>query len=292
MMKKNIILIVFLIFITQFSYSQKDSVKVTYIANEGFLIEIQNKKILVDAYFGNEELNFCDIPLKSVQNDIENAKGIFSDVNILTASHNHCDHFDASVVASHLLNNNDATFISTQQSLDMIKTYSPSDYDKVKEQLMEVTPAPKESSKVEVDGVKLTILRLNHNLSMKTDTITGEKYNKHENVQNLGIIFEINGYKIFHSGDANSKSKEHIEVFKDQLKDIDIAFFDRSFFYPLDGVGLEIVRELINPKHVVLMHIRPANIKYFNSVANALQEEPYSITVFNKQMDIKKFDVD
>ena len=32
------------------------NVKVTYIANEGFLIEVENKSVLIDALFGDKEL--------------------------------------------------------------------------------------------------------------------------------------------------------------------------------------------------------------------------------------------
>jgi hypothetical protein len=40
----------------------QDSCKITYISNEGFLIETQGKKVLIDGLFDHIEGNWCDSP--------------------------------------------------------------------------------------------------------------------------------------------------------------------------------------------------------------------------------------
>ena len=45
-------------------------VEVTYIANEGFLIKVGDKKILIDALFGDKDYGFCDIPTDETMNSI------------------------------------------------------------------------------------------------------------------------------------------------------------------------------------------------------------------------------
>jgi hypothetical protein len=52
------------------------SAKLTYIANTGFLIEIQNKKVLIDALFGEKELSYCDTPDLNVIKSIINGENI------------------------------------------------------------------------------------------------------------------------------------------------------------------------------------------------------------------------
>ena len=49
-------------------YSQEtvNSCTITYIANDGFLIETNNSKVLIDALFGGINGNWCDQPDDSV----------------------------------------------------------------------------------------------------------------------------------------------------------------------------------------------------------------------------------
>jgi len=47
-------------------HDQRSQMTVTYIANTGFLVECEDKKILIYALFGNFESNWCYIPPDSV----------------------------------------------------------------------------------------------------------------------------------------------------------------------------------------------------------------------------------
>jgi hypothetical protein len=65
-MRKIIVLIVMLIS-NQICYSNNNenkvkNVEVTYAANEGFVIKVGDKKILIDALFGDKDYGFCEIP--------------------------------------------------------------------------------------------------------------------------------------------------------------------------------------------------------------------------------------
>ena len=51
MKRKAIIIFLLLSYITVSSYAQQEKVNVTYVGNAGFLINIGDKKILIDALF-------------------------------------------------------------------------------------------------------------------------------------------------------------------------------------------------------------------------------------------------
>lgn len=81
------------------------NIKITYISNEGFLIEVGSNSILIDALFGDKQYGFCDIPDSSQIKSMRNAEDIFEDIDLITATHRHIDHFYAPFVIDHLLNN-------------------------------------------------------------------------------------------------------------------------------------------------------------------------------------------
>ena len=60
-MKTIVIILLGLMLVPSLIYSQNEC-KITYISNEGFLIEADGKKVLIDALFDKIEGNWCDSP--------------------------------------------------------------------------------------------------------------------------------------------------------------------------------------------------------------------------------------
>ncbi|MCP4653821.1 MAG: MBL fold metallo-hydrolase, partial [bacterium] len=80
-------------------------------ANEGVLIETGGKKILVDALFREPNPAYA-APPKEVLEKLETAQPPFDDVDLILATHNHGDHFDARSVVRHLRHNPRAVFLA------------------------------------------------------------------------------------------------------------------------------------------------------------------------------------
>ncbi|MFQ5351382.1 MAG: MBL fold metallo-hydrolase, partial [Thermoanaerobaculia bacterium] len=87
-------------------------VQVIYLANEGFLLEAGETKVLVDALFGEGLRGYPVVPAP-IRAELEGARGRFAGVDLILASHFHGDHFDAAAVARHLRANPGAVFLST-----------------------------------------------------------------------------------------------------------------------------------------------------------------------------------
>ena len=289
-MRKHLLLLTFLVVITQFCYSQNDSVQVTYIANAGFLIEVNNKKILIDALLEKHEPQYCVIPTDNLLKNMKSAADEFSDINIIVSTHHHPDHFCKAVVMSHLLNNPKGVYISTKQTIDELKSDSIN-FSKIKKQVNEITPEKYKSTDIEIDDVKIEILRFKHRPTYTINYETGKKYNEQKNIQNIGFIFEIDGVRIFYCGDAITHVSKEYEIFAKHFHDIDIAFLDRYFFWSDDGPGYEIIHNYIKPKHVVIMHVFPDNYELMEVAKQESENELYTITLFKKQGDKKMFQV-
>ncbi|MCX6174272.1 MAG: MBL fold metallo-hydrolase [Ignavibacteriales bacterium] len=290
-MRKITLLLVMLIAI-QICYSNNNeykvrNVEVTYIANEGFLIKVGDKKILIDALFGDKDYGFCDIPKEETMNSILKNENIFKNIDLIATTHAHVDHFYSPFVIEHLMSNTKGQFISCKQSIDNLKKQDK--YDKVKNRLFEITPDNFSYKDTTINGIGIRVYRLAHGPYFTDDPKTGEKINRHQNVQNIGFLFNIDGVKIFHSGDSNEDGIAEYEHFRLDKENIDIAFLGRGFIWKSNCNGIELVKNYINAKHIVLMHIHHDEFNKYNEVATQLKNEFANIKIFREELETKNY---
>lgn len=290
-MSKIAVLIIMLIAI-RISYpsnneSKVKNVEVTYIANEGFLIKVGDKRILIDALFGDKDYGFCDIPRQETMNSILKNENCFKDIDLIAATHAHIDHFYSPFVLEHLMNNTAGQFISCKQSIDILKKQE--NYENVKSSLIEITPDYSTYIDTTINGIEVRVYRLAHGPYYTDDPKTGEKINRHQNVQNIGFLFNIDGVKIFHGGDSNEDGAAEYEHFRLDKENIDIAFLGRGFIWKSDCKGIELVKKYVKAKRIVLMHIHHDEFDEHNKIANQLKNEFASIKIFRNEMETETY---
>lgn len=263
------------------------SVEVTYIANEGYLIRVGDKKILIDALFGDKDYGFCDIPKKGTMNSILKNENYFKNIDLIATTHAHIDHFYAPFVIEHLMNNTTGQFISCKQSIDNLKKQD--NHDKIENRLFEITPDYFTFIDTTINSIGVRVYRLAHGPYYTDDPETGGKINRHQNVQNVGFLFNINGVKIFHSGDSDEDGISEYKHFRLDKENIDIAFLGRGFIWEPNCKGIELVQNYIKTKHIVLMHIYHNEYGEYNEVATQLKNEFSGIKIFRNEMEIKNY---
>ena len=271
-------------------YKNENNVKtieVTYIANEGFLIKVGDKKILIDALFGDRDYGFCDIPTEATMNSILKNENHFKNIDLIATTHAHVDHFYPPFVIEHIMNNKTGQFISCKQTIDALKKQE--NHEKVKNNLVEITPDFLSYIDTTINGIDVRVYRLAHGPYYTEDSLTGEKINRHQNVQNVGFLFTIDGVKIFHSGDSNEDGIAEYEHFRLDKENIEIAFLGRGFIWEPNCKGIELVKNYIKAKHIVLMHIHHDDIDEYNKVAAQLKNEFVSIQIFKDEIEMKTY---
>jgi len=273
MMKTAIVFI--LILTPSMIYPQREC-KITYISNEGFLIEAEGGKILIDALFGKIDEDWCDSPSENTMELMENSENPFNDVDIIAITHNHRDHFNESIVVKHLLSNPRGIVICPEQ-VGEILIKNP-DYGAFSDRIVSLTPGMFCDTLIDVSGIPVRILRLEHSHYMIEDSITGIMSNRHQNIENLGYIFNIGGIKIFHCGDTNPLNEEEYSRFSIYKEEIDIAFLER-LFYAYEKT--ETINKYIKPGNIILMHINPNNISMFLDYFSQQKE----IIIFENKME-------
>lgn len=253
----------FLLLISIFLYANNNSVKVTYIANEGFLIESDSTKILIDALFNDQTINYAHVPNSNHLKNMIFGEKTFSGIDYVFATHSHRDHFNAEVVSRFLLNNPNCKFISTSQSKAKLKDFT--NFSEIENQILAFLPDSAETETFKHNNIDVKIYRFNHSKYMEKDPNTGKQINRHRNVENIGFLITVNGIKIFHNGDATFIDDAEYNNYKLNNENIDLAFLTGGFAVER---GQEIFNKHINSDKVVFMHLNPSHIAQYKEAFN------------------------
>lgn len=214
-----------------------ETLEVTYLANEGFMLAGGGRKVLIDALFGEGLKGYAAVsPARRAL--LEGARTPFNDVDVVCATHFHGDHFNAEPVLAHLTNNPQAFFFSTPQAADKLRATGK--FDSIKTRVVAALPPEGERLRGGHRGVSVQLLNIHHGRTRP--------------VENLGFIIEFAGKRILHIGDSEAEPAvfQKYEVVKDR---IDVAFL--PFWYFQSDDWKRAVREQIQPRHIVLMHVPP-----------------------------------
>jgi L-ascorbate metabolism protein UlaG (beta-lactamase superfamily) len=255
------------------SENPPDIVKVRYIANEGFMIEGADTKILIDALHKNPwaYLNTGD----RIYSMILEQEEPFDGIDLCVASHAHADHMIAAMHVEHLEKCGQMLFVSSPTARDSIEMIAGDDFASIKSRVIAVDPEWGEFEEREIKGVQLAFFGIDHAGSVE------------EPFKTLATFVDIGGVSFAHLADqvAGTSEKFYKEV---DLKgrEVDIVFADR--FFLADSVGRHIMAEYIDPQYIVLMHLRPDEVR---PAMEELSPMFPNLVVFYDQLEKKIFDV-
>lgn len=231
MKRAFIIILVLLSFLTVSSYAQQDKVEVTYVGNAGFMINIGDKKILIDALFKGFEGNY-EVP-QEVQEKLAMAQAPFDDVDLILVTHAHGDHVDLEMVRQHMHYNPKAIFASTQQLVDAINdsTNRWIGFEPSKEK-----PESKVISEISVEAFYLP-------------------HGPDSRIINIGFLISVNGVTVFQTGDVDFDqfTFEEFRSLQLPIKKIDLSFI-QHFYLTNDSLNKKFVNEAIGGKYIFPIH--------------------------------------
>lgn len=266
--------------------TDKGKIEVTYIANSGFLIEMGNKKILIDALFKNG-LNYYPAPSSEIRDKMVKGISPFNSIDLVLTTHFHPDHCDAGMMSDYFKNNPNSIGVVTALAVKGMK-FSETDNPK-SPKLLSITPDLYGSIDTTLNGIKLKVLRLRHSGSDGRE-------------ENVGFLIKVDGFTIFHSGDSDGNlndgntGKTSLEEYKAlglEKENIDVAFLNRGVFWDSTSPGIEIVKQCIKAKNIVLYHFsendKQGELPNVKKAADGLRKELPNIIIFNQPMETKTF---
>jgi L-ascorbate metabolism protein UlaG (beta-lactamase superfamily) len=260
-------------------------VEVMYIANEGFLIEIGSKKILIDAMFDDEEIFHSYIPDKNRLSRMRNALPPFDDLDLLLVTHFHRDHFSVGPVLDHLRANPSAVLIAPPQAVSQLRVADP-EVDRMGARIREVSLELFDSAELNTAGIRVRALRFRHCAYLETDEETGEQIDRHANVENLVYQIEVDGVQLVHVGDAvlsqNLEFFENGHLHPEPVNFVFLEFFDWS------EETKAVLDRWWKPDHIIFMHLPPEREK-IEAMRQRLSSIYPNAVVFDTPLESKTF---
>ena len=132
--------------------------------------------------------------LKRITREIIDMVAPFDYINLLFLTHYHKDHCDPLLISEYLSKHKNIPFVTNHPSLVFIDG-SCFGFVLLKKEFYDLTPEINQTLSKSINDVPVKAFGLKH-LSFYKDGIDME-----ENMYNESFLFEIDGIKIFHSGD-------------------------------------------------------------------------------------------
>jgi L-ascorbate metabolism protein UlaG (beta-lactamase superfamily) len=233
----KIFLIIFLLSANTILSQTNNDVNVTYVGNAGFLIQVDNKKILIDALFRGFEGGY-QLP-EHIQEKLMLAQAPFNDVDLIVVTHANGDHIDIPMVAEHMKNNPKAKFASTKQLVDALNARDTIDH--FQERRIDFNPSKEKSDKKEIQGITIETFFLPHGSESR--------------IINIGFLISVNGINLVQTGDADFEqfTFEEFQSFGLLERNIDLSFIQHYYLIG-DSLNEKIVREAIGGKYIFPIH--------------------------------------
>lgn len=217
------------------------SLSITYIANEGVLIESQGKKVIIDALFDKFYDDYLH-PDEALLEKMISGAAPYNDVNLLLSTHIHRDHFAPTMTGRFLKGHPETKLISSAQLAKSV-TDDYAEGASVGKQ-MEGIVRDTQVHEREVNGIMVRAFFIYHAGGSRTQSI-----------ENMGYLVEINGTKILHLGDSDM-NPDRFKALDLKSMGVDIAMV--PYWYMADEAGIDIVKNLIAPKHLIGIHFPKA----------------------------------
>jgi L-ascorbate metabolism protein UlaG (beta-lactamase superfamily) len=219
----------------KFYRENSEQVIVTFVGNAGFLITIGDKKILIDGTFrGYKEV--YEMPA-DIQEKIAKAQPPFDGIDVILATHAHGDHFNADLTRQYMKNNPNTIFASTAQLTATLKDFP--------DRVITFYPSIGKTDLKELRGISIEAIYLPHG---------SYDANKTE-ILSYGYIVNLNGVKLFHTGDVDTQlfSFDEFRAYQIPEKNIDLAFIQH--FYLTDNPSeRKFVNEGIGSRFIIPNH--------------------------------------
>jgi L-ascorbate metabolism protein UlaG (beta-lactamase superfamily) len=217
---------------------RRDSLVVTYLANEGVMLSSGGATVLIDALFG-EGLSGYGVVSLTTRRLLEGAAPPFTGVNAVLATHVHDDHFNASAVLTHLQANPRATFVSTAQAVQRVRAAAgPAGGAAIAGRLVVADVALGERRPVVMTG-GATIYTL------------GMPHGGEGPTTNVGFVVHVGGFHVLHVGDS-SEGMESVRTLRLGELGIDVALLPPH--YLTDPALQDVVRREVRPRHIAVVH--------------------------------------
>ena len=256
-----------------------NDLKIINIGNEGFLLTSSTHKVLIDALYSNG-YGLFSVPPKAVRDEIMAARAPFDNVDLYLLTHYHQDHCDPVLINDYLSKYPKIPFVASLPSVVFIDGTCFGFIGK-KKQFRVMTPEVNTGISQIINSIPVKAFALKH-LSFIKDSVDLE-----ETMFNLSYLIDLDGIKVFHSGDIEKNAFDGYLTKNRQWTDsVDVAFL----YYGLLKSGesdLEYIIKTLNAKQIILMHIPPTMYEEWDAKIEQFRKKFQNIMFFKNSLESK-----
>jgi L-ascorbate metabolism protein UlaG (beta-lactamase superfamily) len=206
------------------------------IANSGVMLASGGTKILIDALFDKPPSDYR-APDPEVLEKIMKGTAPFAGVDLAFVTHNHPDHFAAPLAVRYLEASPGTTVIAPEDAVAEMR--KEAGWTKIAPRVIPIDLKVNEEKKLNLSGISLTACRTLHS-------------GKREAPMNLMYLLQLNGWNVFHEGDADASLDEYRSFGLEGAK-IDLALV--HFWFPLHPEMAKLLQDVLKPEHIGLTHL-------------------------------------
>lgn len=208
--------------------------KLTYVSNAGVLIQLKDKKILIDGLCHSRNSLYKD-PSPELAQKIKGGFPPFDNLDLMLITHHHPDHFDPFSIHQFRMQNPKTTILSTHEVISKIKAYAlGNDHN-----LVEFNTDLHHVEKLTLHGINIRIFSMLH---------TGKGY---DDIQNFAYLIDY-ALKILHVGDASPVLENFSKLnLRDEKLDLLIAPFP---YIALPSARI-VIKKYITPQEIAIVHL-------------------------------------
>jgi L-ascorbate metabolism protein UlaG (beta-lactamase superfamily) len=210
--------------------------QLTFIANSGVMISSAGQKVLIDALFDKPNPEYR-APSPEALDKIMKSAPPFDGVDLVLVTHNHPDHFDASLAARYMETVPSPILLAPADAVAELRK-AAADWAGIEPRVVPFDLKVGEKVERILKQVPVTAFRTLHG--------------KQEAPMNIMFLFELGGWRIIHEGDSPGNVDEY-RGFGLGSKPVDLALV--HFWFPLEPNCARFLQEILKPDHIALTHL-------------------------------------
>ena len=216
---------------------EEEPLGLTYIANAGVLVASGGLKVLVDALFDKPNPEYRS-PAPDVLEKIRKGAVPFDGVDLVLVTHNHPDHFDASLAVHYLESLPEPLLLAPADAVAEMRK-AAADWTKIEARVIPLDIKVGEKDKRDLKQIPVTAFRTRH---------SGDQ----DSPMNLMYLFDLDGWRVLHEGDSTGKPDD-FQRFGLGGAPVDLALV--HFWFPLEPNCARFLQEVLKPGHIALKHL-------------------------------------
>ena len=225
--------------------------KLTYLANEGVVLEGKGGRIFLDAFFGDGLPDYPVVPA-ALRDSMERGLGGFAGHAAALTTHPHRDHFDPAALARYLGNNAEALAVGPVGIAARLDSVSPG----LRARTRELRPTGAKPATLETGWARIQALAIPHGHTIRP-------------VEHVAYLITLDETTVLHLGDTGS-DPETWPGLGIPAKGVDLALV--PFWYALDDKRFTSLLQVTRARTVVLLHLPRTPDRSWDAAARELRE--------------------